>query len=144
MLRAQLLKTRVDHGELVEVAVAGRARELQLLDRRRQAALQRIGLALRVVLQQALAERGVGLGLHAVELGVAWIARQRIAQRAERGIVLTGLLERGDVGIAERARVRVVLARLGEERGRAAKVARGEPYARGQHVDHRARAAEGV
>jgi hypothetical protein len=59
LLRAQLLQARVDHGELVEVAVARAARELQLLDRGWQASLQRVVLALRLVLQQALAERGV-------------------------------------------------------------------------------------
>ena len=57
MLRAKLLEARIHHRELVEVAVTGGARNLQLLDRRRQAALQRVDLGLRLVLQQALAER---------------------------------------------------------------------------------------
>src|SRR5205814_1791125 len=63
VLRAQVLEARVDHRQLVEIAVAGGARELQLLDRRRQAALQSVELGLRLVLQQPLAERGVGLRL---------------------------------------------------------------------------------
>src|SRR5437867_3092724 len=63
VLRAQLLEPRIDHRELVEVAVAGGAGERELLDRRRQAALQRVELALGLVLQEALAEERVGLRL---------------------------------------------------------------------------------
>ena len=66
VLGAQLLQPRVDHRELVEVAVARGARELQLLDRRGQAALQDVDLGLRLVLQQPLAERGIGLRLQRV------------------------------------------------------------------------------
>src|SRR4029450_1050528 len=52
LLRAQLLQARVEHRKLIEVAVARAAGELKLLDRRRQASLQRVVLALRLVLQQ--------------------------------------------------------------------------------------------
>ena len=57
VLGAQLLQSRFHDGKLVEVAVPCGPGELQLLDRGRDAAAQRVDLGLRLVLAQALAQR---------------------------------------------------------------------------------------
>src|SRR5947208_567944 len=113
VLRAQVLEARVDHRQLVEIAVASGARELQLLDRRRQAALQSVELGLRLVLQQPLDERRVGLRLQLVEPVIARMEAQRLGEQRERLRVAPDVLQSGGIRVEHRVRIRIARAGLG-------------------------------
>ena len=97
-----------------------------------------------MVLKQALAERGVGLGLHAIEARILRIELERVAQRRERGVVRARLLQRADIGVGDGARIGIALLRLGIDTVRPGHVAGSGLDARGERLDHRARDGEGL
>jgi len=81
---AKLARSAGDGDFYQHSQVDARLRELELIDRRRQRAAQHIDLGLRLVLQQSLAERGVGLGLQHVQLRVRAVQAQRLLEHGER------------------------------------------------------------
>src|SRR3989454_1007199 len=94
VLRAQVLEPRVDHRQLVEIAVAGGARELQLLDRRRQAALQSVELGLRLLhaRREGFDHRvRAARGAQAPDLGIGFARAARPQQGARQAVVRRGL-----------------------------------------------------
>jgi len=56
----QFAQARIDRRLRIKIAVTGAAGDFELLDRRRQAALQQIELGLRPMLRGALTQRRVG------------------------------------------------------------------------------------
>jgi len=133
----QIAQPRIDHRELVEVAVAGRARKLKLLDRRRQAALQDVDLRLRLVLQQALAKGGIGLRLQHPQALVIRVAPQRFGEHGERLPIPAGVVQGVDVGVHDRPPARILRERVLEDIEPGVAVAERLTDARGERLDHR-------
>ena len=123
--RAQIAQARVHAGELVEIAVAAFLRQLQLLDRRRQTALQHVGLGLGLVRQQSLALGLVALRPQLIQPRLVRKTPDLLVQQRVRFAILPEPLQRLDAGIVERAVVGIAHQRLLQHDERALVVAAG-------------------
>src|SRR5262249_41096775 len=93
LLRAQIAKARFHGRQLIEIAVPALLRELELLDRCRQRSLKIVVFGQCLVVQQALARSGVGLGLQGVQLGVARVALDEVTEPCDRSLLLPRFLQ---------------------------------------------------